>query len=117
MHAYRDSDWADNPDDRRNTTCYGVFLNTNLISLCNKKQSVVYRSSIKAEYRSMTQTTVELYWLHILLQELHITLFIASCLWCDNISVIVLASNPVFHSHTKHIEIDYHFIRKKVVNH
>jgi len=53
----------------------------------------------------------------MLLQELHITLSTAPNLWCDNVSAIALASNPVFHSRTKHIEIDYHFVREKVVNH
>ncbi len=36
-------------------------------------------------------------------------------LWCDNLSSLALASNPVFHARTKHIEVDYHFIREKVV--
>lgn len=34
---------------------------------------------------------------------------------CDNISVIALSSNPMFHSRVKHIEIDYHFIRERVI--
>ena len=32
-------------------------------------------------------------------------------LWCDNVSAIALASNPVFHSRTKRIEVDYHYVR------
>ena len=37
-------------------------------------------------------------------------------LWCDNVSALVLASNPMFHAHTKHIEVDYRFVHEKVVN-
>lgn len=33
-------------------------------------------------------------------------------IYCDNTSAIALAKNPVFHARTKHIEIDYHFIRQ-----
>jgi hypothetical protein len=64
----------------------------------------------------MAHTTAELYWLRMVLQDLKITLPTAPSLWCDNIGAIALASNPVFHARTKHIEIDYHFIREKVVN-
>ena len=34
----------------------------------------------------------------------------------DNQSVISLAKNPVFHQRTKHVEIQAHFIRKKVLD-
>ena len=37
-------------------------------------------------------------------------------LWCDNVGAISLASIPVFHARTKHIEVDYHFICEKVLN-
>jgi hypothetical protein len=36
-------------------------------------------------------------------------------IYCDNISSILLANNPVYHARTKHIEVHYHFIRKKVL--
>jgi len=36
-------------------------------------------------------------------------------IYCDNISSILLANNPVYHAKTKHIEVHYHFIKEKVL--
>jgi hypothetical protein len=36
-------------------------------------------------------------------------------IYCDNISNILLANNPVYHARSKHIEVHYHFIREKVL--
>jgi hypothetical protein len=35
---------------------------------------------------------------------------------CDNQSCIAIAKNPVFHARTKHIEIQYHFVREMIVS-
>jgi len=45
-------------------------LEGNLVSWKRKKQSVISRSSAKAEYRSMALATCELVWIKQLLQEL-----------------------------------------------
>jgi hypothetical protein len=86
------------------------------VSWSAKKQAVVSRSSTEAEYRSLAVTTAELFWLRMLFKEISIPLTMAPVLWCDNLSALALASNPVFHARTKHIEVDYHFVREKVLN-
>ena len=45
---------------------------------------------------------------------MHIPLLIPPLIHCDNISAISLASNPVFHSRMKHLQIDYHFVKERV---
>jgi hypothetical protein len=36
-------------------------------------------------------------------------------IFCDNLSSIRLAENPIFHARTKHIEVHYHYIRENVL--
>lgn len=35
-------------------------------------------------------------------------------MWCVNQLALHIAFNPLYHEQTKHIEIDYHFIREKL---
>lgn len=63
----------------------------------------------------MAQAASELTWLVRLLEELGVTTLKPLTLHCDNQSTIHIAKNPVFHERTKHIEIDCHFTRDKVM--
>ena len=52
----------------------------------------------------------------MILKDLGIFLGAPPTIWCDNLSALAMASNPVFHGKTKHVKVDYHFIREKVTN-
>ena len=114
--AYCDADWAGDPIDRRSTNGFCVFFGSSPVSWGAKKQPTISRSSTEAEYRCLALTAAELSWLRSLLRDLHIPLCKMPIIWCDNISAISLASNPIYHARTKHLEVDYHYIREKVVN-
>ncbi|KAL5567394.1 hypothetical protein UlMin_030558 [Ulmus minor] len=116
VEAYTDADWAGSVMDRRSTSGYCTFIGGNLVTWRSKKQSVVARSSAEAEFRSMAQGICELIWIKLILTDLGVKLEGPMKLYCDNISAISIAHNPVQHDRTKHVEIDRHFIKEKLEN-
>jgi len=87
-----------------------------LVSWKSKKQNVVARSSAEAEYRAMVMAICELSWIKQLLKELKFGDVNQMRHVCDNQAALHIASNPVFHERTKHIEIDHHFFREKILS-
>lgn len=90
------------------------YIGSNLVSWSARKQKTVSRSSTKSEYKALADTVAELTWLETLLRELHVPLKSVPTLWCDNLGATYLSVNPVFHARTKHVEVDFHFVREKV---
>lgn len=84
--------------------------------LVSKKATGCLSLSIEAEYHALAMVVAKLYWLCMLLRNLCIPFTSPPLIQCDNVDALALASNPFFHTRTKHIELDYHFIREKVLN-
>jgi hypothetical protein len=84
------------------------------ISWRSKKQPVVSLSTTEAEYKAVVEAGQELMWLRTILSDLRIATNDPITIFNDNQGCISLATNPVFRARTKHIEIQYHWIREKL---
>ncbi|RVW98124.1 Retrovirus-related Pol polyprotein from transposon RE1 [Vitis vinifera] len=86
IEVYTDVDWVSAVDDRRSTSGYFTFVGGNLVTWKSKKQNVVARSSVEAEFRGMAL----------------------------GLSTCDIAHNPVQHDRTKHVEVEGFFIKENL---
>ncbi|WMV40927.1 hypothetical protein MTR67_034312 [Solanum verrucosum] len=114
LYGYSDADWGGCTTTRRSTTGYSICLGANCISWTSKKQTTVARSSAEAEYRALASTIAERTWIVYLLHDLGVFLRYIPTLYCDNMGALYMTVNLVMHARTKHVEMDYHFVREKV---
>jgi hypothetical protein len=107
---YSDADWAGCKIDRKSTSGTCQFLGISLVSWASKKQNYVALSTVEAEYIVAGHCCAQLLWMRQTLRDYGYKLTKVPLL-CDNESAIRMADNPVEHSRTKHIAIQYHFLR------
>lgn len=112
--AYSDAGWISDKDDSRSQYGFVVFHGNNLISWTSRKQRVVARSSTKAEYRALAYTSAEILWINQLLRDLQVTLQQPPISLCDNIGGTFMCKNPIISSRSKHINLEFHFVREQV---
>nr|GEU53432.1 retrovirus-related Pol polyprotein from transposon TNT 1-94 [Tanacetum cinerariifolium] len=90
LTAFSDADHVGCIDTRKSTSGGIQFLGDKLVNWMSKKQDCTAMSSAEAEYVALS----------------------ASCAQ----SAIAISCNHVHHSHTKHIQTRYHFIKEQVEN-
>ncbi|CAB0041973.1 unnamed protein product [Trichogramma brassicae] len=110
--GFADADWGSDITDRRSYSGYMFSLSNSAVSWCSKKQKSVALSSTEAEYMSLSDAAKEAIFLSNLLKELGFDDLARMTVYNDNQSAAKLASNPVFHARSKHIDIRAHFIRE-----
>ncbi|XP_070053971.1 uncharacterized protein [Nicotiana tomentosiformis] len=84
LSVYCDGDWGSCLDSRKSISEFCILLGGSLVGWKSNKQSVVSLSSVEAEYRSMSNATVEITWVCRLLSNFGITNSSPISLFCDN---------------------------------
>jgi len=115
LNGYTDASFAEDPATRRSTGAFIFTLNGGPISWSSKRQPTVALSTTEAEYMAMCQAIKEGVWLRQLLTELgHYKGNETIKIHADNKSAIALGKNPEFHKRSKHIDVQYHYVREQV---
>lgn len=115
LFTYSDADWVGDPMNRKSIFVILVFLGNFPITWSAKQQPIVSCSSTKAKYRALASLVAELCWIKMLLKDFSVFLFAPPILWCDTVSALAIDSNLVFYACAKHIEVEYHFVRERVL--
>eukprot|EP00253_Pinus_taeda_P022370 PITA_22370 len=113
IHGFVDADWAGDLDWRRSTSGYVFNLFGGAVSWMSKKKSIVALSTTEAEYMAATHARKEEIWLQRLCSSMGLVQG-AIRIDCDGQSAIFLEKNPAYHSKTKHIDVQYHFVRDMI---
>jgi hypothetical protein len=117
LKDYTNSNWAKDQNIRRSISEYAFNVNSEIISWFSKRQSIVTLFICEIEYTEQTLAVKEIIWLRNLMTQLtcDVEYSQAIMIYENNQEIIVLIKNSQFHARTKHIDIQIHFIRKKVI--
>ena len=113
LEAYCDADYAA-AENRKSMMGYIFKLAGAAVSWMAKLEPTVAISSTEAEYMALLQAVKESIWIQRFLQELGRQVKNSDVIMEDNQGAIALAHNPEYHARTKHIDVQYHFVRECV---
>eukprot|EP00253_Pinus_taeda_P003016 PITA_03016 len=97
----------------KTTSGYVFNLFGGAVSWMSKKQFVVALTTTEGEYMVATHASKEVVWLQTFCSSMGLVQG-AIRIDCDSQSAIFLAKNPAYHSKTKHIDVQYHFVRDMI---
>ena len=112
LFAAVDSDWAGDQYDRKSTAGGVIYFMGSPIDWFSRKEAVVALSSCEAEYIALCLLIRSVIHLRILLGELGYTQLEPTTVVIDSKSAHDLAKDAKFRKRSKHIDIQYHYVRE-----
>ena len=114
--GYSDTDYASDPSDRKSTMGYVFVLSGAAITWSARRQQAIATSTTEAEYMGLCNAAKEAVWVRNFLQDVGRGAYAggahATRILGDNQGALRLVANPEFHSRTKHIDVQYHYVRE-----
>ena len=113
LNFFCDADWG-NGLDRKSISGYVTIIARGAVAWSLKKQQTVALSTAEAEYIAATHVTKQVLWHCSPYSELNFSLPTTSTIFTDNQVAITISHHPKYHTRTKHIDINYHFLRNHI---
>jgi hypothetical protein len=113
LKSYVDSDWISS-EGCMSTSGMVHLLNDSVIAWSSKKQATIALSTGKDEYVAASECTRKVVYLRQLLSKLGYPQHALTCIHKDNQTCISFTRDDTTHSHTKHIDVKYHFTQFQI---
>jgi len=113
LKCWSDTNWG-GEEGRESVSGFVFTMAGGAVTYSSKKQSSVALSTTESEYMAILHALKEQIWLLRFLKEIGCDVSNQNVIYFDNQSAIALAHNPEHHARTKHIDIQYHFVRNCV---
>lgn len=114
FHCYTDADFAGCEDTRKSRSGYAFILAGGAVCWQSKLQTVVTTSTTESEYLAGSAGSKVAVWIRRVGTELDGQDMGPLRLECDNRSMLHMAVNSADSSRTKHVDIQYHYLRQAV---
>ena len=108
--GFSDSDWANDPDNRKSVMAFILFLNGVPIMWRSKQASIVALSSSEAEYIALSELAKEIIFVVQILLSIGIPVQTPITIKVDNMGAIFMAENATSNQRTRHIHVRHRFL-------
>lgn len=113
---YTDADWANDKTDRKSVSGSVAMIYGGPVAWFSKKQKCVATSSCESEYVAQCSSSKVGVWIRNVLKDMGRSKYVGKKILVlgDNQGAIALAENPQLHERSKHIDVQYHYVRELV---